>query len=171
MDLKQFLDSDEYKHFLEHREEAENYWKKVMLPEKWQNVDYETRLVCTEYVFNAIMDHATEGGSYRYLIYDRLGFDMDAYGSLMAGLDISNEFVIGEPLPEEDLSKWFFELCQKVPAYLSEEDKKDFNFNEDRGLFFEFYGKFKSINEELQKQKEKYERLKDEYIELLTKNE
>ncbi len=28
--------------------------------------------------------------SYRYLIYDKLGFGMDAYGVLMEGLDINN---------------------------------------------------------------------------------
>ena len=41
------------------------------------------------------MNHAKEGGSYRYLIYDRLGFGMEAYVPLCEdGMTISNEFDI-----------------------------------------------------------------------------
>lgn len=56
--------------------------------------DYDTRLAITAWVCKHILDHAKDGGSYRYLIYDRLGFNADAYGVLqMAGaLEISNEF-------------------------------------------------------------------------------
>ncbi len=55
---------------------------------------YETRLAITEQVFKAIVAHATEGGSFRYLIYDRLGFEADAYTPLYmaGGMTISNEF-------------------------------------------------------------------------------
>jgi len=59
-----------------------------------KNSDYDTRLAITAWVCKHILDHAKDGGSYRYLIYDRLGFNEDAYGVLqMAGaLDISNLF-------------------------------------------------------------------------------
>ena len=55
--------------------------------------DYDTKLAVTQWVMKHIVDHAKEGGSYRYLIYTRLGFDMDAYGALLDdGMTISNEF-------------------------------------------------------------------------------
>jgi len=55
--------------------------------------DYDTRLAITAWVMKHIVEHATEGGSYRYLIYDRLGFGPDAYVPLCEdGLTISNEF-------------------------------------------------------------------------------
>jgi len=56
--------------------------------------DYETRLAIVAWVFKAIVDHAIEGGTFRYLIYDRLGFDVDAYVPLYSagGMTISNEF-------------------------------------------------------------------------------
>jgi len=58
--------------------------------------DYDTKLAITQWVMKHIVDHAKEGGSYRYLIYDRLGFNMDAYGALLDdGMTISNEFDLG----------------------------------------------------------------------------
>lgn len=65
---------------------AERYPKLV------EECPYETRLAVTAQVFRAIRDHAKEGGTYRYLIYDRLGFNSDAYLPLYdaGGLDISN---------------------------------------------------------------------------------
>ena len=58
-----------------------------------EECDNETKLAITRWVMKHIVDHASEGGSYRYLIYERLGFDMDAYVPLCEhGLTISNEF-------------------------------------------------------------------------------
>jgi len=61
-----------------------------------ENCDYETKLAVTAWVFKNIVEHAKEGGSYRYLIYDRLGFGPDAYVPLFeaGGMEISNEFDI-----------------------------------------------------------------------------
>jgi hypothetical protein len=44
------------------------------------------------WVFRHIADHLREGGTFRYLIYDRMGFDSDAYSTLYGagGMDISN---------------------------------------------------------------------------------
>jgi len=58
--------------------------------------DYDTRLAITAWVMKNVVDHAEEGGSFRYLIYDRLGFDMDAYVPLYqaGGMTITNEFDI-----------------------------------------------------------------------------
>ena len=63
------------------------------LQELVDKCDYDTKLAVTQWVMKHIVDHAKEGGSYRYLIYTRLGFDMDAYGALLDdGMTISNEF-------------------------------------------------------------------------------
>lgn len=55
---------------------------------------YETKLAVTAWVFRNIVDHAQEGGSFRFLIYGRLGFNTDAYVPLYeaGGMEISNEF-------------------------------------------------------------------------------
>jgi len=58
-----------------------------------EECDYDTRLAVTAWVMKAICDHAKRSGSYRYLIYERLGFDFDAYSALYPdGMDISNYF-------------------------------------------------------------------------------
>jgi hypothetical protein len=58
---------------------------------------YETRLAVAAWVFEAIVTHAREGGSFRTLIYERLGFAEDAYVPLFlaGGMDISNGFELG----------------------------------------------------------------------------
>jgi hypothetical protein len=55
---------------------------------------YETRLAVTAWVMKHIVQHAQDGGSFRHLIYGRLGFEMDAYVPLYlaGGMTISNEF-------------------------------------------------------------------------------
>ena len=43
------------------------------------------------WVFHHLNRHPEEGGSFRHLIYDRMGFDEAAYGVLMGqGLALSN---------------------------------------------------------------------------------
>jgi len=55
--------------------------------------DPELKLAVTKWVMKHIVAHASEGGSYRYLIYERLGFGPEAYAPLCSdGLTISNEF-------------------------------------------------------------------------------
>lgn len=55
---------------------------------------YETKLAVTAWVIRNIVDHAKGGGSFRYLIYERLGFKLDAYIPLYeaGGMDITNNF-------------------------------------------------------------------------------
>jgi len=63
------------------------------LEELANKCDPETKLAITAWVFKHIVDHAREGGSYRYLIYERLGFGPEAYVPLCEhGMTISNEF-------------------------------------------------------------------------------
>lgn len=60
-----------------------------------KDIPNDHKLAVTQWVFKHVVEHAKEGGSYRYLIYDRLGFGMEAYVPLCAdGLTISNEFDI-----------------------------------------------------------------------------
>jgi hypothetical protein len=58
----------------------------------WDSLTYKQKLLVTHHIFNNLHDHMLEGGTFRYLIYDRLGFGMDAYGILIDGLVISNAF-------------------------------------------------------------------------------
>ena len=64
------------------------------IKEVWDSLTYEQRLAATAYVFMNICAHARSSGTYRYLIYDRLGFEVDAYALLYGagGMHISNEF-------------------------------------------------------------------------------
>ncbi|CAB4181728.1 hypothetical protein UFOVP1071_58 [uncultured Caudovirales phage] len=64
----------------------------------WNALDDETRILVTGYVFRRVVKHAREGGSFRYLIYDRLGLDLNAYLPLYmaGGMEISNEFKMGD---------------------------------------------------------------------------
>jgi hypothetical protein len=59
-----------------------------------EKCDYDTKLAVTAWVMENIVNHAREGGSFRYLIYQRLGFNLDAYVPLYeaGGMEISNEF-------------------------------------------------------------------------------
>lgn len=53
----------------------------------------ELKLAVTKWAMKHIVAHAREGGSYRYLIYDRMGFGPEAYAPLCSdGMTISNEF-------------------------------------------------------------------------------
>jgi len=70
-----------------------------MMEKEWyedivEKTDNETKLAVTAWVFRNIVEHAMQGGSYRYLIYDRLGFGPEAYVPLYdaGGMEISNEF-------------------------------------------------------------------------------
>jgi hypothetical protein len=63
------------------------------LEELTNKCDPETKLAVTAWVFKHVVEHAKDGGSYRYLIYERLGFGPEAYVPLCDdGLTISNEF-------------------------------------------------------------------------------
>lgn len=48
----------------------------------------------TAWVFRKLRAHLVEGGTFRKLIYDRMGYDPEAYSPLYnaGGMDISNAF-------------------------------------------------------------------------------
>ena len=68
--------------------------KPPTIKEAWDAIPYDQRLAATAYVFEKICEHARHSGTFRYLIYNRLGFQADAYAVLYGagGMDISNEF-------------------------------------------------------------------------------
>lgn len=62
------------------------------LDEIVEKCPYETKLAITRWVFQNLSKHMDEGGSYRYLIYNRMGFEGNAYVPLYdaGGQEISN---------------------------------------------------------------------------------
>jgi len=62
--------------------EADHGVKNDDLREKWLNIPYETRLIATQFIFRELCEHAKRSGTFRYLIYERLGFYRDAYSPL-----------------------------------------------------------------------------------------
>lgn len=92
-----------------------------------EKCDYETKLAITAWVFKNICDHAEQGGSFRYLIYSRLGFGPDAYVPLYeaGGMTISNEFdmprmnQIREAVQKEkiDVLKPVLSLCDEPGCF------------------------------------------------------
>lgn len=62
----------------------------------------EIRLDQTKKVFKVLADFINnESGSYRYLIYDKLGFKYEDYAELISGLTITNAIVKLEDLQRE----------------------------------------------------------------------
>lgn len=63
----------------------------------------EIRLDQTKKVFEAISDYITiGGGSYRHLIYDKLGFPEENYLDLLDGMDITNAISLLEELKDDE---------------------------------------------------------------------
>ena len=71
------------------QEDNKKYFAEIL-----ESTPYETKLAITAWVFEKLVEHARQRGSYRGLIYERLGFDSDAYAPLYeaGGMTISNEF-------------------------------------------------------------------------------
>ena len=45
------------------------------------------------WVFRKLVEHMEQPGSYRYLIYERMGYGLEAYGALFPdGMTLSNAF-------------------------------------------------------------------------------
>lgn len=68
-----------------------------MSKEAYKNIvdsaSMETKIAFAAWVMKHVVDHARDGGSFRHLIYSRLGLDSSAYYPLCEdGLTISNEF-------------------------------------------------------------------------------
>jgi hypothetical protein len=105
-----------------------------MMEKEWyedivEKTDNETKLAVTAWVFTNIVRHAMEGGSYRYLIYDRLGFGPEAYVPLYdaGGMEISNEFDMSQKSAILDI----------VQNKKIEELKEPLNLCDESGCFVE----------------------------------
>jgi hypothetical protein len=83
-------------------QKAEKEWQDKH-DEMWAKMPEEQRLAATDVIFRKLIEHAEEGGTYRKLIYDRLGFRVGgAYAVLYCagGMTISNFF----ELPKKEIS-------------------------------------------------------------------
>jgi len=71
-----------------------------------KNIDkeeYKIRLDQTKKVFEALTSILKEGScSYRALIYDKLGFSSEDYEDLIAGMNITNAFVLLEDYKKQE---------------------------------------------------------------------
>lgn len=85
-------------------------------PKLVEECPYETRLAVAAWIISVIVDHAISPGSFRYLIYDRLGFGPDAYVSLYnaGGMTLTNEFDLGEIEELRELNKKLQEKLRQV---------------------------------------------------------
>lgn len=127
----------------------------VVAPE----VDYQSRLKITEEVFRAVVDHASGGGSYRGLIYGRLGFQTDAYSPLYlaGGMTISNEFVMMDA--NADVHE---DLLKRLDTYL-----KDLPVGPDRSMLVELASLIRGSTAALGAEQEKRERMQAEIDDLV----
>lgn len=148
------------------RKQFNEYHEKIRESAKttWESLSEDQQLDILYYVGQKLVEHAVEGGSYRYLLYERLGLSMAAYCHLLDSyMTISNEFVIAKPVEENQLFSDFKEIIDKIPAYLSKEDEVKFNFNTDRGFAYNFFFMIREMNNSLSIQEERYNRLKSEF--------
>ncbi len=63
------------------------------LSDEMKDLTNNQKLAVVQWAMKHIVEHARDGGSYRHLVYGRLGFGPEAYAALCNdGLTISNEF-------------------------------------------------------------------------------
>lgn len=69
----------------------------------WEGLTSEQKLAAADVIFRAIDQHAREGGSYRHLIYDRLGLGHDSYAVLQCAgaLTLSNFYDLSKDAADE----------------------------------------------------------------------
>ena len=91
--------------------------------------DYQTRLDIAAWVISKIDEHGNDPGSFRYLIYNLLGFGPDAYAPLYeaGGMNITNELdystvgtlikIIEEQAIENKELKRFARVCDESKCF------------------------------------------------------
>lgn len=87
--------------------------------------EYEIRKYQTKKVFDVLAKMINgDGGSYRYLIYDELGF-MDGYVDLISGLDITNAICeLNEYRNLKNYLKQKIKECDDYVKHISQEVRK-----------------------------------------------
>lgn len=81
--LDEYLNSVEYKEYLDSMENAIAEFG-VKSKQTFDSLDYEQRLCVAYHIFKQLHDNEfIDKGSYRHLIYTKLGFSTDAYAPLI----------------------------------------------------------------------------------------
>ena len=75
-------------------EELPKFEWKSNYEEVLKDLTDEQKLAAAEWVISNVVEHGRDGGSFRYFIYDRLGFGPEAYLPLYmaGGMEITNNF-------------------------------------------------------------------------------
>lgn len=97
-----------------------------MFPQLVAACPAEIRLAVACWTIKHVLAHAREGGTFRYLIYHRLGFGPEAYAPMQwhGALEVSNEFDLTEETAKERHSealKTFARAFKKFAPDLADE--------------------------------------------------
>jgi len=94
-----------------------------------EKYDNQTKLDITAWVISKIDDHGNEPGSFRHLIYDRLGFGPEAYVPLYeaGGMNITNELdynkgeIVVDIVKKQKIDNWvlkrYLGICDEPGCY------------------------------------------------------
>lgn len=92
-------------YFMAVGEDSEFGTRALVLLRKLKEEEFRIRLDQTKKVFEALTSILKEGScSYRALIYDKLGFTPECYEELIAGMNITNAFVLLEDYKENNVN-------------------------------------------------------------------
>jgi hypothetical protein len=99
--FSEYLASDEYKEYLDSLERCQAEYD-IKSKEAFESLDYDQRLMVAFHVFKQLYDNEFgDKGSYRHLIYTKLGFSTDAYSTLM---DSGLMYVHNSVYPHDDIT-------------------------------------------------------------------
>ena len=120
--MKEYLASPEFAEFSRQQEEADARYV-TECDEYWDALPYDEKLM----VFSSVVKRIVKGdlkdrGTYRYVLYDVFGFDMDSYGiGMQCGyMDLHNSVVEKDEL--EQLRRKVRELESLI---VSQQDHKE----------------------------------------------
>lgn len=96
----EYLASDEYKEYLDAVERCLAEYE-INAKEAFESLEYDKRLMVSFHVFKQLHENEfIDKGSYRHLIYTKLGFSADAYSTLM---DSGLMYVHNSVYPYDDI--------------------------------------------------------------------
>lgn len=139
----------------------------------YEALDEEQKIAAAASIIPKLLDHAREGGSFRYLIYDRLGLSAAAYVPLcLAGvLDASNDLVstaIGSDEAVTEALKMIETHAQSQPMQgcgVFRDDGSEIQMpGPERTAWFRVLYALQEMHEKAMLQNEVNQRLKDELL-------